>query len=87
MDDIVAINKCLKKKPPYGVQIATHANKDCDAINCAIFEDLCKTNAPMDGSVLNEAVVILMDELQMIQNNNTMTKIRSNAVKILLFML
>ena len=84
LDDINRINeKChvRNKKPPSNIQIATHANKNRDAINAAVFEEWCKKNKPADGSVLNGAVVVLMDDLQMTDSKKSYVSVKSNQVK------
>jgi PIF1-like helicase len=59
-EDIKTINDSCslsnRPKPPKGIQVATHRNRDRDAINSSIFEEFCKKSAPKDGSVLDSAV-------------------------------
>ena len=67
--------------PPAGVQVATFFNKDRDAINAAIFEQYCEENKPLDDSILDDAVVILMDNLEMQKSSKSYVSIVSNALK------
>ena len=87
LDDILDINeKCLLKNrvdnlPPKGIRNATHKNVDRDAINAATFEDFCEASCPDDGSILDAAVMVFMDNLQMSDSVKTMTAVKSNAIK------
>jgi hypothetical protein len=51
---------------PKGIQIATLNNKKRNAINSCMFECYCDVNQPGDGSVLEMAVHVLMDNLQIV---------------------
>ena len=81
-EDIQKINDtCLVSnthKPPKGIQVATYTNKDRDAINCAIFEEFCIRNKPVDGSTLKCAVLVFMDNLAMQESTKTWHPITSN---------
>ena len=84
LDDIDTINnECDVKErfPPEGLQIATYTNRDRDAINTALFDDLCVRSKPTDGSTLEMACVVFMDELHMTDSNKTPAPVQSNAVK------
>jgi hypothetical protein len=71
----------LHKPAPPGIQIATHTNKDRDAINSAIFEELCRDHRPPDVQVFESAVIILMDDLQMNNSAKAYVPVTSNLVK------
>ena len=84
LQDIHTINdNCHvdNKKPPSKIQVATHTNKDRDAVNTAIFEDYCQHNRPTDNSVFEGATMIFMDSLCMETSVGTLTAIKSNMVK------
>ena len=83
-DDIDEINaKCLTdtKTPPPGTQIATFTNKDRDAINAAVFNSWTKANKPTDGTVLQGACMIFMDDLYMNDGSKTSVPVTSNLMK------
>ena len=81
-DAIEFINmKACHKTPPPDIQVATYTNKDRDAINAKIFEDFTRANKPLDGSVLEAACVIFMDELTMKDTNQKHVDITSNTMK------
>ena len=82
--DIRRINEechVSQKLPPKGIQVATYFNKNRDAINSGIFEDWCDAHKPSDGSVLQSACVIMMDDLQMTSSIASYVPVESNAVK------
>ena len=82
--DIKVINQnCLvkTKEPPANIQVATYFNRNRDAVNSAVFEEWCRRNRPADNSVLQEAVVIFMDHLQMTNTKKTYIPVKSNRVK------
>ena len=81
-DDIRLINeKCHDRNDiPEGTQVATYANKDRDAVNSAIFEDLCKFNRSGDNT-LKGACVIFMDDLCACHTSQVWVPITSNAAK------
>ena len=84
LEDIRRINNTCHvavKKPPAGIQIATHKNVNRDAINTAIFEEYCTTNRPSDNSILSSAAVIFMDNLTMKNSSETPVPVQSNAIK------
>ena len=84
LDDIDVINEnCLVDGEPLpeGIQIASYRNRERDAINSGIFEEFCKLNKPGDGTILNGAVVIFMDDLQARCGKKTYISIDSNKVK------
>ena len=66
---------------PEGIQIASYRNRERDAINSGIFEEFCKLNKPGDGTILNGAVIIFMDDLQVRCGKKTYISIDSNKVK------
>ncbi|CAB9528348.1 helicase PIF1 [Seminavis robusta] len=84
-EDIDYINThCLispQNIPPSDIQVACYGNKERDAINTAVFEEYCKNNQPVDGSVFKGAVMIFMDDLQMANQGGSLVYVRSNAVK------
>ena len=83
-DDIHKINtECHvdNKKPPPGVQIATHTNKNRDAVNACMFEQFCQVNKPTNGQVLKQAAMIFMDDLAMKNSVGVKIPLTSNAVK------
>jgi len=84
LEDIRYINEhCLvddEHVPPMKTQIATHRNQDRDAINSAIFEELCTKNQNNDN-IFYGAIVILMDNLKMMDDRNNYVYVKSNAVK------
>ena len=85
-EDITALNKeAYGKEPDKPMQIATHANKDRDAINCGIFEEYCKQNETADGTAISGAIVVFMDELEMQTSTKTWAEVKSNAVKKFLY--
>jgi len=55
LDDIRKLNEnCLVRpnhKPNPNVQVATHFNKERDAVNASIFNRFCMDNGPADGNV------------------------------------
>jgi len=85
IEDIWTINdNCLVTDdhvPPANIQVATHKNKDRDAVNTAVFEEFCAGNCPQDGSVFNDAIVVFMDELQMKDGKTRFVAVQSNIVK------
>ena len=86
VDDILYINEhCLLGNrplpPPKGIRHATHLNADRDAINAAVFEDFCSGSRPSDGTVLDSAVMVFMDDLFMSDSAKTMVPVKSNALK------
>ena len=82
VEDIELINdKCYRRKDiPDGIQVATYMNKDRDAINSAIFDDLCKRHNTGDA-VLKGVCLIFMDELYSKNSSQVWVPIMSNAVK------
>jgi len=82
-DDINAINwNCLNRPVPDGIQVATYKNKDRDAVNASTFEECCKQNRPEEeGTILESACVILMDELYMNNSVKVAVPVTSNKVK------
>jgi hypothetical protein len=64
-----------------GIQVITPNNKKRDAINSCIFEQYCDGNQPGNGSVLETAVLILMDNLQIVNAKNTHTYITDVSMK------
>ncbi len=84
IQDIDLINENChvdKKPPPAGIPIATHTNANRDAVNAAVFEEYCIKNKPQDGSVLNSAVMIFMDNLCMRNSGKALVAVESNCVK------
>lgn len=84
LEDIRTINKnchVAVKTPPSGIQVATFKNCNRDAVNASVFEEYCRTNAPADQSVLESALIIFMDTLEMKNSAKTLFPIKSNAVK------
>ncbi|CAB9515394.1 DNA helicase [Seminavis robusta] len=83
-EDIETINDaCMvgpTHVPPENIQVATYLNRDRDAINSAIFEEFCGKNKPADDSVLMDAVLIFMDDLQMANQAGTLVPVKSNSV-------
>ena len=82
-DDIDVINEnCVVQGQslPQGIQIASYRNRERDSINCQIFEEFCVQNKPADGSVLNAAVVVFMDNLQVKCGKKTFITVDSNKV-------
>lgn len=69
------------KEPPPKIQVATHTNKDRDAVNCGYFEEYCLYNRPEDDSVFEGATIIFMDSLVMENSAKTYTAVKSNLVK------
>ena len=49
---------------PKGIQTATHANIDRDAINTAIFEEHCNSRRNSNGSSLTGCLVVLLDDMR-----------------------
>jgi hypothetical protein len=83
-DDINTINDSCSidvKPPPNKIQVATHRNRDRDAINASIFEEYCKAHKPPNDEVLRGAVVVFMDDLEINTSKKTFVPIQSNAVK------
>lgn len=83
-EDINVINEnchVAVKDVPAGIQHATYRNANRDAINTALFEEYCSTYQPEDGSVLDSAVMIFMDNLTMNNKGKTPTPVMSNRVK------
>jgi hypothetical protein len=84
-EDLKFINKkCYAPnhlETPKGIQVATPNNKERDAINSCIFEQYCDVNQPGDGSVLEMAVLVLMDNLQIVNAKNTHTYITDISMK------
>ena len=83
-EDIDSINdKCetSTKKPPPGIQIPTYTNKDRDAINSVLFDDMWARSRPADGEKLKNACVIFMDDLCMNDSLKTLVSVKSNSVK------
>ncbi len=70
-----------KKKVPPRLQVATYFNRNRDAINAAIFERWCEDNRPQDGTVLEHACVIFMDDLEMTNSKKSYVPIKSNQLK------
>jgi hypothetical protein len=58
-----------------------HRNRDRDAINSSVFEEFCRKSAPKDGSALDIAVFVFMDNLEMTNSANSRALVQSNAVK------
>lgn len=85
LEDIKTINEsCLvtpQNQPPPNVQVATKINANRDAINSQVFEEFCKKNKPADGSVLSGAIVILMDDLVMTNDQDDYVPMKSNETK------
>ena len=50
-------------------------------MNALIHEEFCKKSKPHDGSVLDCAVLALMDNLEMTNSVNAHVPIKSNTVK------
>ena len=67
LHDIQLIDKECFKPPEQltelGVQVATYANRERDAVNTAAFEEYCDSNAP-DRGMFNGALIVLMDDLR-----------------------
>ena len=83
-DDICEINRdchVCKKSPPVGIQVATHTNKDRDAVNSSMFDEWTKANKPTDDSPLLGACVVFMDDLHMNDSSKTKVPVTSNSVK------
>lgn len=84
LDDVHTINENCHldvKDPPPKIQVATHTNKDRDAVNCGYFEEYCLHNRPADDSVFEGATIILMDTLVMQTSAKSYTAVKSNLVK------
>ena len=84
LNDIHTINDSCHldvKFPPSPIQVATHTNKDRDAVNCGFFEEYCQHNRPADDTLFEGATVILMDNLQMQTSGKSYTPVKSNLVK------
>ena len=79
-EDIDKLNKRVHKLPPQKIQVASHTNKDRDAINAAVFDDHTRHNKPSDGSTLKSAVMILMDELYMNDSRKKFVPVLNNNV-------
>ena len=70
------------KVPPAGTQVATYRNVDRCAVNTAIFDMTCTHYKPAgEGQVLEEACLILADDLFMRDGAKTMVPITNNLVK------
>ena len=87
-NDIQVINdSCFVeyKEPTEIMQVATRLNRNRDAINTAIYEDWCEENRPADGSILKNACVVLMDELEMCNSSKAYVDVTSNSIKRLFY--
>jgi hypothetical protein len=84
VDDIRTINNnCMVSDthvPPAGIQVACFQNRDRDAINCATFEKFCQQYGKQ-GDLLQDAVFVFMDSLEMKDDFNKFVAVKSNAVK------
>jgi len=86
LDDIKKINReCLfsRKEPPKGrIQIASYYNKDRDSVNCELFEKFCEDNADSTSDdVLQVAVLIFMDQLEIRDSSKNFAPLLSNEFK------
>ena len=85
LEDIRKINdECLvspSNPAPLNVQMAVHRNANRDALNAGVFEEFCEANEPPDSSLLDEAILVLMDNLFMHDDAKTYVSVRSNEVK------
>ena len=50
-------------------------------MNSAVFEEWCRKNRPRDNSALENAVVVLMDNLEMTNSKKTHAPVKSNRMK------
>ena len=83
IQDVNLINTRFNRdNVPRGIQVASYANQNRDAVNSSVFEDFCSvhgSNAP--GKYLKSAVMALMDQLEMTTSAKAYTQVTSNAVK------
>ena len=81
LQDVRLINNTCLKRAPDGTRVATYFNKECDALNTSIFEEYCVDNRNTDGTTFNNAVLVLMGDLQMTNRNGDFVPVLSNAIK------
>ena len=62
-----------------GIQIATHRNRNRDAINSATFDECCAVNAKRTGEVLQSAAVFLMSDVNMRDSTRSHRPLTSNS--------
>ena len=80
LQDIQTINEAyFGKEPRAESQVATFGNKERDSINTAMFHAWTTANAPSDGSLLDDAIIIFMDELQMLTQKGNYVHMESNS--------
>ena len=74
--DIIVLNERVvlpHSEVPEDIRYATYYNKDCYAINAALFEEDCKHMFEQHGHTNNDAIMVFSDKL----------KIRNSARKCL----
>jgi hypothetical protein len=83
LQDIQLINKvCLVNDGsplPPGIQVATFANRERDAINTASFEEYCKSTA--EGGVAKQALLVFMDNLKLKNNEKVYVPLTNTKIK------
>ena len=84
VEDIEEINqKCLigNRMLPTSIQIVTNLNKERDAVNAAVFDQVISENSPIDGSVLSWAIIVCMDQLKMKDGEGKWHTLTGNSEK------
>jgi hypothetical protein len=86
VEDITYINSRVGQAVPEDIQVATHTNRDRDAINTGVFDRVTVENKPENGSVLKTAMIIFMDEISTAADAKTpFVPITSNAIRKYLY--
>ena len=67
--------------PPTNTQVATHKNRDRDAINASVFDEYTYDNKLPNGTPIPSACMIFMDDLSMHAKSHQYNAITSNSVK------
>ena len=86
--DITTINtNCLvsdTRKPPPGVQIATHKNVERDAFNSDMYKKYLQVNSTVGGGKVESAIVVIIDNLAMRDRNKQWKLLSSTHQKVFL---
>jgi hypothetical protein len=85
-EDIIFLNQnCVINSthvPKSNIPVAVYHNKNRDAINTAMFEQYCTITKPSDNNnILEEAIMVFMDNLEMFDLAKTYVPVTSNEMK------
>ena len=84
-EDIAFINSCCTISddhfPEKPVPVACYRNVERDAVNSAVFEEYCSEHGSDANTIFNGAIMVFMDDLQMMDTKSVHVPVTSNAVK------